>query len=299
MQFDVQPVTFAVGLDFPEGPAFDRVGNLFVVNIKGGTVSRITPDGRVSTFVTTYDDGAFSVGSQATALDRASRRQQLLGPNGAKFHANGDLYVCEAGRKEILAIAPDGTIRSVADSCDGQRFRGPNDMVFDAEGGFYFTDPRDSDADRPIGAIYHVSAGGAVRRVLDGLAFPNGIALSADKRTLFFGETRYQRVSCCQVRGDGSLGPYQTFCQWPYRHLQDEQGPDGMAFGADGNLYATCYGQACVYVMAPTGDVLAELPAGGLNPTNVAFWGESLYVTETETNTVQRLDIGVRGQALP
>ncbi len=276
MRLDVQPVIVAGGFSFPEGPSFDAAGDLYLVNIHAGTVSRMTPQGVVSTFVTTGG-----------------------GPNGSKFHANGPLYVCEAGRREILAIAPDGTMRSVADNCAGQRFAGPNDMIFDATGGFYFTDPPGSDAQNPIGAIYYVSADGTVRRVAEGLAFPNGVVLSADKRTLFFGETSLQRISHCAVRPDGSLGPYETFCQLPRKELQEEEGPDGMAFGADGRLYAATYGQGCVWVISPQGETVAELPAGGLNPTNVAFWGESLYVTETQTDTVRRLDIGVRGQPLP
>src|SRR5437879_5859400 len=112
MPFDVQPVTFAGGFAFPEGPSFDRAVNLFLVNYEAGTILRVTPGGEVSTFVTTGNN-----------------------PNGSKFHANGHLYVCEAGRKEILDIAPDGSIRSVANSWEGHEFQGPNDMIFDAAGG--------------------------------------------------------------------------------------------------------------------------------------------------------------------
>jgi gluconolactonase len=75
-------------------------------------------------------------------------------------------------------------------------------------------------------------------------------------------------------------------------------GPDGMAFGQDGNLYAAHWGKGVVAVIDPDGKVVAELPVGGLNPTNVAFWGSSLYVTEVENGQVVRLDIGVEGQVL-
>ena len=40
------------------------------------------------------------------------------------------------------------------------------------------------------------------------------------------------------------------------------------------------------------------MPAGGMNPINIAFWDGSLYVTDVEKSQVTRLDIGVRGQVL-
>ncbi len=58
------------------------------------------------------------------------------------------------------------------------------------------------------------------------------------------------------------------------------------------------FGKGVVAVVNPQGQVIAELPAGGMKPTNVAFWGSSLYVTEVEKGQVVRLDIGVEGQTL-
>ena len=63
---------FATGFVFPEGPAFDRNGNLYVTDGKGSRIPRVDPNGNVSTFV--ESDG---------------------GPNGSAFHRNGDLYVAE------------------------------------------------------------------------------------------------------------------------------------------------------------------------------------------------------------
>lgn len=98
---------FATGFKFPEGPAFDRKGNLFIVDVDTGNISRVTPEGRVETFVNT--GGA---------------------PNGAKFHANGDLFVADR-QKGIIAISPNGNIRIIVDHYNGKKFNGPNDLVFD------------------------------------------------------------------------------------------------------------------------------------------------------------------------
>ena len=71
-----------------------------------------------------------------------------------------------------------------------------------------------------------------------------------------------------------------------------------MALGQDGNLYVAHIGKGVVDVVSPQGKVIAELPAGAKHPTNVAFWGTSLYVTEVEKGLVTRLDIRVAGQVL-
>ena len=118
---------FANGFKFPEGPAFDRNGNLFIVDVGTGDISTISPEGRVKTFVNT--GGA---------------------PNGAKFHPNGDLYVADRV-KGIIAISPDGKVRVIVDRFQGKKFNGPNDLVFDSRGNLYFTDPHGSSAENPFG----------------------------------------------------------------------------------------------------------------------------------------------------
>jgi sugar lactone lactonase YvrE len=77
---------------------------------------------------------------------------------------------------------------------------------------------------------------------------------------------------------------------------QEVSGPDGIAFGADGNLYVTHRGSGAVIVVAPDGAIVARHRGGGMLPTNVAFRGTSLYVTEDETHSIYRLDLGVSGQ---
>ena len=144
-----------------------------------------------------------------------------------------------------------------------------------------------------MGRVFRVGADGSISVFAVGLAFPNGICLSADENTLYVAETFTRRIHAFTLNPDGSANHRSLFAQ-----MEGGVGPDGMDFGADGNLYVAHYGKGAVAVIAPNGEVIAELPVPGKNPTNVDFWEDSLYVTETETGAVYRLDIGVEGQPL-
>jgi gluconolactonase len=267
---DVSPVRFVSGLRYPEGPSFDRAGNLFVCVRRDGYIVRVGADGSVSRFLTT--------GHQ---------------PNGTRFHRDGRLFVAEIKLCQILEVQPDGTSQVFLDRYANEPLLGPNDLIFDRNGVLYFTDPGESSIDNPIGCVYRVSPTKDVTRIASGLAYPNGIALPADESAVYIAESRTNRVLRLTLSADGRAEKPEVFCQ-----LSDGRGPDGMAFGADGNLYVTNHGGGTIDVVDPKGRVTTRLAAGGTGPTNCAFWGIALYVTEDETASVWRLDLGVAGLPL-
>jgi len=176
----------ASGLQFPEGPIAMPDGSVIVVEIARGTLSRVGPDGHVDVIAETGG-----------------------GPNGAAIGPDGKCYLCNNGGFEWHRTAngllfpgqqPDdysggriervdilrGTVEVLYDACDGERLKGPNDIVFDATGGFYFTDhgktrPRDRDR---TGVFYAKADGSMIREVIFPMEGPNGIGLSPDERTL-------------------------------------------------------------------------------------------------------------------
>ena len=268
----VESTVLAGGFQSPEGPSFDRYGVLHFVDWDAQTVSRVTLDGEVSLFVNTAGV-----------------------PTGSKFHRNGHLFVAD-GDRGILDISPEGNLCVAASEWQGQRFRGPNDLVFAPNGDLYFTDPKGSDPEHPIGNVFilrHAGKRGRVERFAGGFQFPNGIVFSDDGQRLYLAETFRNWILVFELDEHGDERSRRVFAT-----LEGGLGPDGMAFGRDGNLYVAHYGKGVVAVVNPAGEVIAELPAGGMNPTNVAFWESNLYVTEVEQGQVVRLDVGVEGQAL-
>jgi gluconolactonase len=248
---------FAHGFKFPEGPTFDRDGNLFVVNVDTGDISKILPDGRVKTFANT--GGA---------------------PNGAKFHVNGDLFIADRS-KGIIAIAPTGEMRVIVDHYQGRKLNGPNDLIFDSNGNLYFTDPHGSSAENPVGCVYCVSSGGEMTCLASGLAFPNGLALSRDGKYLFVADTRKNRILRYVL-----TPPVRSYL---FSQLSGGWGPDGIAFDIAENLYVAQYGGGVVMILNPKGELVERITLGGLFPTNVAFGGpdcRTLYATEVETGSV-------------
>jgi gluconolactonase len=251
---------FATGFKLPEGPAFDRAGHLYVVDMKSGSISKISPEGQVQIFIDTGGS-----------------------PNGAKFHANGDLYVADRVMG-IIAISPNTETRVIVDRYQGKKLNGPNDLIFDSAGNLYFTDPFGSSAEKPVGCIYRVSPRGETTCLASGLAFPNGLALSRDERNLYTAITRKNRV----LKYVLDPPPVRSSI---FSQLSGGWGPDGMAFDLAGNLYIAHYGGGEVIVLNPKGEQIERIPVGGLYPTNVAFGGQdrrSLFVTEVETGSIYR-----------
>ncbi len=266
----------AENLRFPEGPAFDRDGNLYVVEMKGRQVSRIAPDGAVSVFANTGG-----------------------GPNGSNFGPDGHLYVCNNGGfpgpdKEpgrIERIAPDGAIEVLIREVDGQPLNSPNDVGFDEHGNFYFTDPtwRTTRDSKPPGSIYFHDTEGTTHRLHTGFGFPNGIGVSPDGKTLIVCESLTYKLHAFDIHEPGVLGEPREFGD-----LGDGAHPDGFAFDADGNVLCCGFESGQIHVFPPTGGAkLTTLDFEDKRVTNVCFGGpdhKSLFVTESRLGRVVRVE---------
>ena len=269
-----EPAVHASGLRAPEGPAFDRAGALFVAELEGATVQRIAPDGSLTPFVRT-----------------AGR------PSGLAFHRNGDLYVAEAELGALFRVPPSGRPYMLADAGD-EAFRNPNDLVFDSDGGLYVTDPV-AGSRAPDGRVYYIAPEGDVLLFVDGLHFPNGVALTPDGSRLVVAETRTGAIHEFTLDGPGRFAARRIRVE--LEHGAERGGPDGMAFAADGHLYVAIARHGVVCVIDPADRVVERIPAGGSFPTNLAFGGperRTLFISEVETGTVRCVETARRGASL-
>jgi gluconolactonase len=271
--------TIATGLQFPEGPIAMPDGSVLLVEIRRGTLSRVTPDGRISVVA---DCGG--------------------GPNGAAIGPDGACYVCNnggfewhdfggivvpgnqpadyiGGRIQRVDLAT-GRVTDLYTACDGHALRGPNDIVFDVHGGFWFTDHgkiRDRDRDR-TGVYYARADGSLIKEMIFPLDAPNGIGLSPDGTKLYVAETYTGRVWSWDVVGPGELGSNpigpgggSLLCGLPGYQLFDSLAVDGA-----GNVCVATLVAGAITVIAPHGEVLEQVSIGDPLTTNICFGGPDL-----------------------
>jgi gluconolactonase len=274
---EVEPYPVVADIAFAEGPIFDQHGNLYFVNYHTlGTIGRRTPDGTVSVWVHT--------GGQA---------------NGLKVDRAGNVIVADYGGKRILRVHPiTRQLEVLTDEYEGKPYLGTNDVCLDLAGNIYFSDPTGSSKDNPIGAVYRIqmSADNAVEKVTrlaDGLAFPNGLAVSPDQKRLYVAESDTNRLLCWDLQPDGSITRKRTIIQFPTDTL------DGIMFDEYGRLWIARWTNGTVDVVdVEKGELLKSYPAGGDQVTNLCWWGTSLYVTVAGQRSIHRMDVGVRSALL-
>ncbi len=276
------PITVvADGFAFVEAPSFDRNGVLFFSEVRTGTVWRLEVE---------------RPGTEATVFHRVASGWC----NGTAFHRDGRMFLCDVGAACIWILSPDGNATLFVDRTeDGTRLRGPNDCVSDRNGVLYFTDPLGSTIDDPVGQVCRAFPDGRVERLDSGLAFPNGLALTATEDALVI-DARSRQLYRYTISPDGRVGPRETF-----GHMPDEGGGgDGMALAADGRFFVTHVGAGTLDVFSPEGQLLERIPAGGPRLSNCAFRCDSLYCTVTQADAaapngaIHRLDVGTRGHPL-
>ena len=283
-QASVTPVKIAEVPGYCEGIVFDRAGIGYVSDTQHGTIYTVTQDGKTALWTTT------------------------AAPNGHKILADGTHLVCDKGA--VLHLDATGKkLKDASNECNGKPLRSPNDLTIDPKGGFYFTDPGGSDVKNPIGTVHYVDPQGKTHLIATGLAFPNGVVLRADGRTLIVGESGRNRVLSYPVIAPGKLGARTVLATLPTKQGdQIENAPDGMTLDEDGNLFIAHYGMHTVQVLDPKGKLVRSYPGGNLTTSNVAFAGpnmDQLFITgaladeKTSKGAVWRLDLkGVRGMKL-
>jgi sugar lactone lactonase YvrE len=222
--------------------------------------------------------------SQVLKVDASGRVSTVLpesqGINGLFRSRQGGLLGCQGNLGRVVRITFDGDghpqLEVIADQFEGKRFARPNDLVEDFRGGIYFTDPA---PDPQQSGVYYVTPDRQVRRVITGLAFPNGVYLSKGGLQVVVSDSQSRKVYVYPVNPvsgevDAARGRVFLAPEGP-----EGRPPDGMTLDARGNYYFTGWGG--VWVVAPDGRVLEKIAVLEF-VSNCTFGGQdgrTLYLT--------------------
>ena len=175
-----------------------------------------------------------------------------------------------------------------------ERFKGVNDLVFDAPGDLYFTDQGQSGLHDPTGRVYRLRPDGRLDLLLANVPSPNGVVLSPDERVLFVAVTRGNCVWRVPLMDDGSVSKASAFFT-----SYGPSGPDGLAMDELGRLVVANPGLGYAWVLNRRGEPeVVVRSTEGASLTNVAFGGpgrKTLYCTESVSGSILRRDLGVAG----
>lgn len=270
----------ATGLQFPEGPIAMSDGSVVLVEIRRGTLTRVERSGR-------FEVIAFLGG----------------GPNGAALGPDGHCYVCnnggflwrdQADGTTVTAGTPadyqtgsiqrvdlrTGRFETLYETCDGVALRGPNDLVFDAFGGFWFSDLGKSTTEyRHHGAVYYAKADGTlIVKAKEHMVTPNGVGISPNGRHLYVAESITSRLWEYEILRPGTLriadglSPGRVVTTLPGYQMMDS-----LAVQADGKVcVAVVIGGSISIVDMSDGSV--ETVAIPYDPyvTNICFGGPDM-----------------------
>ena len=277
------------GLRFPEGPIVMPDGSVILVEIEAGALTRVMPNGQIERIARVGD-----------------------GPNGAAMGPDGWVYICNNGGfawhtlpdgglmpgnqsadykgGRIEKVNPDtGETKVLYTECDGEKLKGPNDLVFDRSGGFYFTDlGKRRQWDMDLSSVYYAKAdGSSITRIVHGVITANGCALSPDENTLYFAETTTGRLWAVDLDGPGKARKQPGGQPHRLVHgLPGHQLLDSMAVDAEGNVCVATLINGGITSFKPDGSGTEHFPFPDILTTNICFGGKDLrtaYVTLSTT----------------
>jgi gluconolactonase len=233
------------------------------------------------------------------------------GPNGAAIGPDGAVYVCNnggfewheisgltipgnaakdytSGRIERVDIAT-GKFERVYDKIDGNRLSGPNDIVFDKSGGFWFTDLGKNWArSKDRGGLYYGKPDGSLLKEASyGHVGLNGVGLSPDEKVVYAAETETGKLWAFDITGVGEVarnplgGPAgRCVAVQPYHCFFDS-----LAVQANGDVCIATILNGGITTITPAG-VSKHAPFPDLLTTNICFGGKDMrdaYITLSST----------------
>lgn len=289
----------AEGLRFPEGPVAMPDGSIILTEIEAGRITRVAPDGQKQVIATPGG-----------------------GPNGLAIGPDGKLYCCNnggfnyvesngmlaphgiaddysGGRIERIDIAT-GAVETLYKSGDfGCTLRGPNDIVFDGHGGFWFTDHGKVDYAKRchdiVGIFYAKADGSFMEEVIFPSYNPNGIGLSPDGKTLYAAETYTCRLTAFNIiapgKVDDAAGPggpgIPLYRPAGYKFF------DSLGVEAGGNICVATIGECGISVISPAGELVDFVATDDIFTTNICWGGadmQTAYVTLSGTGRLAAID---------
>jgi gluconolactonase len=269
------------GLRFPEGPVWMPDETLLCTELLGGTVMRVQLDGK----------------KDVLSQNGGSPNGLAIGPDGAVYVCNSggygshdvggmtipDSYLPQdhtGGRIERVDLA-SGEVTVLYRECEGHPLIGPNDLVFDDTGGFWFTDHgRWRERDKTHGGLYYARPDGSeIREVVYPLDGPNGVGLSPDGTRVYAAETFAGRVWAWDLAGPGELAaPAPPIGNGGHlvHGLPGMQLLDSLAVDSAGNVVVGTLVNGGLTVFAPDGSSAEHVPFPDPMVTNVCFGGDDL-----------------------
>lgn len=261
------------GFTFTEGPAVNRMGDIFFTDQPNNKIYK------------------WSAGSNEITLFKENAGRS----NGMYFLLNNTLITCADEKNELWSIDQDGNEEVVLSGFKGNKLNGPNDLWVRPKGGLFFTDPlypreywegnRSPEMEQDGQHVYFVSEDRSeFFQVTDDLVKPNGIVGTPDGKYLFVSDIGANKTYKYEIREDGYLTNKTLFC---------EKGSDGMTIDFKGNLYLTGDG---VTVFNRNGDQIAHIPVPAKWTANVVFGAldrKTLFITAMDA--VYTLQMKTRG----
>jgi gluconolactonase len=226
-----------------EGPAFDKKGNLYVVNFqKDGTIGLVKPNGAVELYLTLPE------GSTA---------------NSIQFDGKGNMYLADFTGHNVLKVTPES--RKVSVHVHRDDFNQPNDLCINHNDQLFASDPNWKEG---TGKIWRIDPDGKATLLDGNMGTTNGITLSPDEKILYVNESVQRKIWAFDVDARGNVSNKRLFAEFP------DFGFDGMKCDKEGNLYVTRYGKGTIAVLSPQGKQIREVELKGKKCSNLVFGGK-------------------------